>query len=121
MKTAAILFALAAMGGLTLAVLRLGVMDIPPTWMAIAHGIVASLALIALVAAAARDGLPAFGKAALGVFVLAAAGGLYIFVNYHLAGQALPVPLVLVHGAAAVTAFGLLLAAIFAPRAQRHV
>jgi hypothetical protein len=86
---------------------------------AIAHGVIAATALAALVLAAVRPGLPGLGKAALGVFVVAALGGAYIFLNYHMAGMPLPIPFVLLHGGLAVAGFGLLLAAIYGPRMQR--
>src|SRR5687768_15529319 len=111
MKVSAILFALAALGGATLAVLRLSGTEIPPTWMAIAHGLIAATALTSLLFAAAQYGLPPLGKAAVAVFVLAALGGAFIFFNYHMADRALPVPLVLLHGGLALTGFGLLLGA----------
>src|SRR3954453_17648831 len=106
MKTAAVLFGLAALGGLTLAGLPLAGTAIPPTWMAVAHGLIAATALVALIFAAVHAGLPPIGKAALGVFALAALGGLFLFVNYHLADEPLPVPVVPLHGGLALTAFG---------------
>lgn len=115
MKTAAILFGLAALGGLTLAILRLSGTEIPPTWMAIGHGIVAVTALGTLIYAAAQHGLPSWGKGALTFFILAAAGGLFMFLNYHMADQPLPIPLVLLHGGLAITGFSLLITAL-APR-----
>jgi hypothetical protein len=119
MKTAVAIFALAALGGLTLAFVRLTALENPPTWMALAHGVVAVTAIVSLVVAAAQYGLPLLGKAALALFVAAALGGAFIFANYHLSGLLLPMPLVLLHGGLAVTAFGLLLAALSAPQARR--
>jgi hypothetical protein len=119
MKTAAVIFALAAVGGLTLAFLRLNGAENPPTWMAIGHGVVAAAALVSLIVVAAQSGLPAMAKAALVVFVAAAAGGIYLFVEYQLAERLLPMPLVSLHGGLAVTGFGLLLAAIYGHRMVR--
>ena len=113
MGTAAILFALAALGGLTLAGIRLGGKPYPPTWMALGHGAVAAAALGTLAYVAATEGLPTLGQAALGVFVPAALGGATLFLGFHLRGRALPIPLVIGHGLIAAAGLALLLAAYF--------
>ncbi len=111
MTTAAIVFAIAAAGGLALAGLRLSGKELPPMWLAIVHGLVAATGLVLLIAAVAGATVPTLAKVALGGFVVAALGGFALFAN-HLRGKALPVPLVLVHGLVAVLAFVALLAAI---------
>jgi hypothetical protein len=113
MQLAAILFAVAAVGGLTLAGIRLSGIPRPPTWMALGHGAVAAAALGSLIYAAMTQTLPTLALASLGGFILAAAGGAVIFLGFHLRGKPLPIPLVLGHGALAVISFLLLLAAIF--------
>jgi hypothetical protein len=115
MHIAAVLFALAALGGLTIAGIRLSGTPRPPTWLALAHGTIAAAGLITLIYSAATQTLPTIALVALGVFVLAAAGGATIFVVFHRRQKALPIPLVLAHGAIAVAAFVLLLIAIFNP------
>jgi hypothetical protein len=112
MKAAASIFALAALGGLTLAFIRVTQSQNPPTWMVMGHGLVAATALVTLIVVAVRRGLPSLGKAALAVFVLAAAGGAFLNLNYHSANILLPIPMILLHGGLAVTGFGLLLAAL---------
>ena len=113
MQLAAVLFALAALGGLTLAGIRLSGAPRPPTWLALGHGAIAAAGLVALIYAAATQTLPTIALAALGCFVLAAVGGATIFLLFHLRERPLPIPLVLGHGAIAVTAFVLLLLGIF--------
>lgn len=110
----AILFALAALGGLTLAVMhfRSGGRERPPTALAVGHGLVAAAALVLLIigvlgAAAGSSTLPVV---ALAIFVVAALGGAYLFLGKHLRGQALPSAVVVVHGLAAVAGFLVLLA-----------
>lgn len=110
----AILFALAALGGLTLAVLhfRSGGRERPPTALAVGHGLVAAAALVLLIigvlgAAAGTSVLPAV---ALAIFVVAALGGAYLFLGKHLRGQPLPSAVVVIHGLAAVAGFLVLLA-----------
>jgi hypothetical protein len=113
MQLAAILFALAALGGLTMAGIRLSGIPRPPTWLALGHGAIAATGLIALIYAAATQPLPTVALVALGCFVFAAAGGATIFGLFHLKQKPLPIPFVLGHGAVALTAFVLLLIGIY--------
>lgn len=110
----AILFALAALGGLTLAVLhfRGGGRERPPTALAVVHGLAAAAALVLLILGVlgAPAGTSVLPGVALAIFVLAALGGAYLFLGKHLRGQALPSPVVIVHGLAAVAGFVVLLA-----------
>jgi hypothetical protein len=103
-----VLFAIAALGGITLAAMRLGNRPLPFA-LAIAHGALAATGLVLLIAAmvvAAATGT--ILNAALIVFIVAAIGGAILF-SFHLRSQPLPVPLVLGHGLLAVVAFVLLL------------
>jgi hypothetical protein len=111
MQTAAILFALAALGGLTMVVIRLRGAPRPPTWLALGHGAIAASGLVTLIYTAATQGLPMLGMVALGGFVLAALGGATIFLGFHLREKALPIPLMLGHGCLAIVSFVLLLIA----------
>jgi hypothetical protein len=113
METATIVLGLAALGGLTLAGIRLSGTPRPPTWMALGHGTIAATGLVLLIYAAATTTVPLLAQIALGVFVLAALGGAVIFIGYHLQEQPLPIPLVLGHGLIAVTAYVMLLVAIY--------
>lgn len=113
MQAAAIVLALAAVGGLTLAVIRLRGAPWPPQWLAHTHGVVAATGVVLLIHAAATTGIPALAKLALGIFVLAAFGGATLFVAFHRARKPLPIPLVLGHGLIAVTGFVLLLVSYF--------
>jgi len=113
MQTAAIVLALAAVGGLTLAIIRLRGAPRPPTWMALGHGAVAATGLGLLIYAAFDPGIPTLGQAALCVLVLAALGGATMFIGFHLRQQPLPIPLVIGHGLIAATGFLLLLATMF--------
>ena len=118
----AILFGIAALGGITLAVLhfRAGGKTHPPTSIAMLHGTLAVVALIFLIVgiAATADGFSAgfssLAVLALLLFVLAALGGAYMFFGKHLRGEALPSPVVVIHGLAAVAGFVLLLVYLFA-------
>src|SRR4051812_36932345 len=114
MQIAAIVLALAALGGLTLAGIRLSGKPRPQTWMAVGHGLVAATGLGFLIYAEATGSVPQLAQVALGVLILAALGGAAIFVGFHLREQPLPIPLVIGHGLIAATGYALLLASIFA-------
>ena len=113
MQVAAILFALAALGGLTLAGIRLSGKPRPPTWLALGHGAIAAAGLVTLIYTAVTQSLPTLAYFSLGAFVLAALGGGTIFALFHLQEKPLPVPLIFAHGAIAVAGLALLLFAIF--------
>ena len=113
MNHAAIVLSLAALGGLTMLAIRLSGSPRPPTWLALGHGAIAVTGIAILAYAAATVGIPRMAQAALGVFVLAALGGVTIFVRWHLKNLPLPIPIVLGHGLLALTGLGLLLFTVF--------
>jgi hypothetical protein len=82
-------------------------------WMAHGHGLVAATGVGLLVYTATTTGLPTLALVALVIFVLAALGGLAMFLLFHQAGKPLPIPLVLGHGSIAVTGYVLLLVSYF--------
>jgi hypothetical protein len=102
-----ILFAAAALGGLTLAILRFR--DKPlPTPLALGHGAIAAAGLVTLALVAVPHGAPSLARVALGLFGVAALGGFALF-SFQLRKQKLPIGIVVVHGLVAVTAFVILL------------
>jgi hypothetical protein len=113
MPTAAVLFLLAALGGITMVGIRLSGQPRPPTWLALGHGAIAASGLVTLIYTAAMQTIPLLAQIALGIFVLAALGGATIFLGFHMKEKPLPIPLMLGHGAAALTGFVLLVLAIF--------
>jgi hypothetical protein len=115
MQWAAVILAMAALGGIVLAAIRLRGSPYPPTWLALGHGAVAATGVGFLIYAAATSTVPQLAQIALGVLVLAALGGAALFVGFHLRQRPLPIPLVLGHGLAAATGLILLLVAIFRP------
>jgi hypothetical protein len=116
METAAIVLGLAALGGLTLAGIRISGTPRPPTWMALGHGAVAASGLILLTYVAVRSSIPGLAQIALGIFVLAALGGAGIFLGFHVRGRPLPIPLIIGHGLTAIAGFVLLLVSLLASR-----
>ena len=111
MQNAAIVLGLAAMGGLTMAIIRLRGAPWPPMWLAVVHGLAAATGLGMLIYTVATSPVPVpqLAQIATGVFVLAALGGAVLFFGFHMAKKALPIPFVIGHGLIAVTAFVMLL------------
>lgn len=97
-----ILFASAAAGGMLLAFFRLSNRPLPMP-LALLHGALAAGGLVALVLVVAGGG-PVQARIALGIFLVAALGGFFLL-SFHLRKKELPVPVVIVHGLAALAAF----------------
>ena len=113
MQTAAVLLAVSAVGGATMAGIRFSGKPQPPIWLAMLHGFLSAAALTLLIYAWATVGLPMLASAAVVLFVVAALGGVVMNLNYHWKLLPLPKWLVLVHATVAVIGFLLLLAAVF--------
>ena len=114
MKTASVLLAITALGGLTMAGIRFAGTPQPPTWLAMLHGLLAGAAVTLLLYAYFTVGLPALAGWALLLFLAAAAGGAFLNLNYHWKMLPLPMGLIVGHAGAAVAGFALLLAATWA-------
>src|SRR5438046_9768713 len=104
---AAVLFALAALGGIILATLHLKQNDASVS-LALVHGLAAAVGLVLLIIVVTQ--MPSTGLAgvALVIFLIAALGGFVLFAM-HLMRKPLPRGLIFVHGLAAVVAFIILL------------
>jgi hypothetical protein len=110
---AAVVFAIAALGGATLATMHFRGRTVLPMPLALLHGLLAATGLVLLIAAAlTMPGFGGMGLAALVIFLVAALGGFYLFAH-TVRGRRLPSPVVLIHGGAAVVAFLLLLGFLF--------
>jgi hypothetical protein len=103
LNTAALILVLAALGGLTMASLRLSGRPLPPTWLALGHGAIAATGLVLVAREAFIATLPGRGNLALGCIAAAAVGGLIMFFGFHRKGRPLPIPFVLGHGLLALT------------------
>jgi hypothetical protein len=108
-----VVLGMAALGGLTLAAIRLSGTPRPPTAIALLHGVVAASGLGLLAYVVFSGEVAELIRIALGVLVLAALGGATIFLGFHVRGRALPIPLVLLHGLIAATGYVLLLVGVF--------
>jgi len=114
MKTSCALLAIAALGGLTMAGMRFAGTPHPPAWLAMAHGFAAGAAATLLLYAYFTVGLPSLAAWALLLFIIAALGGIFLNLNYHMKQLALPIGIMVVHAVIAVVGFVLLVLAILA-------
>jgi hypothetical protein len=108
MNLALILFAIAAVGGIVLALIRFKGKPYPPMALALVHGAVAAAGLVALIALVAQHHGTSSATTALVLFLVAALGGFALFFH-HIRKVALPIWMVVVHALVAVTAFLILL------------
>ena len=111
LRIAVLVFAIAALGGLVLAIRHFKGQDRP--WpLAILHGLLGAVGLILLLLPVLNRGAPALARTALALFVVAALGGFLLF-SFHLRNKPLPSPVVVIHAGVAVVAFVLLAVGVF--------
>lgn len=109
-----VFFAIAAVGGVVLATMRLKNQPLPPC-LAMTHGGLAAIGLILLIIAMAFCAkCSALLTTALVLFICAAIGGGYMAAAFSMRKKTLPIPLMLAHGSLAVVAFILLLVRVIA-------
>ncbi|GHA72535.1 hypothetical protein [Cognatilysobacter bugurensis] len=113
LQVAVALYALAALGGLAMAGIRFVRHRNPPSWLAMAHGLLASAGLTLQLYASLVAGAPGSALLSALLFLLAAAVGVWLNLRYHEADTPLSKRTVLAHGAVAIVAFALLLFAAF--------
>ncbi|MEO8016849.1 MAG: hypothetical protein ABI769_03470 [Pseudomonadota bacterium] len=107
-----LLFAVAALAGLTMAVMHFRGKTPPRPVLAVLHGLFAASGLVVLLLAGFKVGFGGNSGIALGLLVAAALGG-FVLLSFHLRGRALPTGLVVGHALLAVAGFVLLVAAEF--------
>lgn len=114
LTAAVILFAIAAVFGVTMATMHFRGKTPPPVALTLFHGLFAASGIVLELAALWPD---FSGRAAwsLGLYVLAALGGFTMALGFHLRGKPLPSSLVAGHGFLAVIGFLILLTAAFKP------
>jgi hypothetical protein len=111
MELAALVLAIAALGGATLATLHF--MGRPrPLPLALLHLLLAGTGLALVLRAVLADTSHMLANVAAGILVLVALGGL-VLLSFRLRALPLPTPIVVVHALAAVAGYLTLLAAIF--------
>ena len=103
-----ILFAVAAVGGLAMAVMHFRGVSPPKPVLAVLHGLFAASGLVVLLLALIETGFGGKAGIALGLFVVAALGG-FALLGFHARKQRLPSALVAGHALLAVGGFVTLL------------
>jgi hypothetical protein len=112
--TATALFTVAALGGMVLAAIRFQGRPAPPSWLAMAHGVLAAAGLTLLTYAVLAAGVSGIGTLGWLVLLLAATAGAVLRLRYHDHGVPLPPGLVVGHASVAVLGYALLLGAVLA-------
>ena len=110
LRTAVILLAVTALGGLLMAGMRFSGRPQPPTLITMVHGLLAASGLTLVLYVAFTAGLPGSGWIGLLLLLAAVLGGLVLNLRYHWERLELPIPLILGHAAAA--AIGLVVLAL---------
>ena len=108
-----ILFAIAAVAGLAMAIMHFRGVSPPRAVLATLHGLFAASGLVVLLLALVKTGFGGKFGLALGLLVVAALGG-FALLSYHAKKQRLPSALVAGHALLAVAGFLTLLMAEFA-------
>jgi hypothetical protein len=113
LSLAVIVFAIAAVGGLILAlhVLR---DRFAPWLLSILHAILGATGLVLVLVAVVGDQSGSLIFASLLILVVAALGGFFL-ASFHLRKRLPPKPIVILHALLAVVGFGLLVTGVFAP------
>jgi glucose uptake protein GlcU len=111
MIAAAILFAIAALGGIVMALIRFSGRDYPPVFLAVIHGVFAAAGIVTLLVAALAPGVALSIRVALILFVGAAIGG-FALVYFHANKRPLPISYIVIHGLVAIIAFIILIVGI---------
>ncbi len=108
LKTAVILLAITALGGLVLAGIRIITKQNPPAWFAMVHGLLAGGAITLLLYLFCFGQLSGNALLGLGLLVLAALGGVFMNLAYQWQRLLIPTTIVFLHAALAAIGFVLL-------------
>ena len=109
--SALIIFAIGALGGLTLAAMYVLQGKLAPWGLSLLHGALGAIGLLVLLYAALTSGIAGSALAALVILAIPALGGFYL-ASIHLRGQVAPKPVVFVHAGVAMIGFLTLLGAV---------
>lgn len=107
-KTATILLALTAAGGLLMAIIRFGGADRPPSWIAMLHGLLAGAGLTLMLYAGFTSGIPGMAWAGIALLAVAALAGIYMNLAYHTKLLPIPKETVVIHALVAAAGFALI-------------
>jgi hypothetical protein len=107
--TVVVLFTIGALGGIAMAVIRLGSGNNPPAWLAMLHGMLGAAGLTLLAFAMFTTEVPLPALAGGGLILVAAIGGVVMNLVYHWHGRLLPRGLLLGHAIVAAVGYVALL------------
>src|SRR4051812_19185625 len=96
LRTAVILLAITAAGGIASALFRFSGRPHPPNWLAMLHGLMAASGVTLLLYAALAGHVPVAVWLGIALLAVAAAGGLTLNLAYHWRNRELAIWLVLV-------------------------
>ena len=113
LQTAAVIFAVAAAGGLVMAGVRFMGKRNPPAWLAMLHGLLAAAGLTLVIYAGYAGDVPVLARVAGALLLLAALGGEFLYLGYQWKQRLLPATIVVMHALLAVSGFGFLVVAAF--------
>lgn len=105
---AIVLFACAAVGGIALAALHFAGKELPLA-LSLVHGLFAVAGVVVLIMAVVKLAAAGLLEISLALFVLAALGGVTLFLGFYLPRKKLPSAIVVLHGLLAVSGFVLIL------------
>jgi hypothetical protein len=105
LRTAIVLLAVTALGGLVMAGMRFSGRPRPPSAIAMVHGLLAASGLTLILYAGFASGMPGGGWGGLVLLAVAALGGLVLNLRYHSENLELPMGLMLGHAGLAVAGF----------------
>ena len=108
---ALIIFAIGALGGLTLAGVYVLQGKLAPWALSLLHAALGAIGLLLLIYAALTSVIPGAALAALVILAIAAVGGFYL-ASIHLRGEVATRPIVFIHAGVAVIGFLTLLGAV---------
>ena len=109
--TAIAILAVAALGGIVMALISFSRNRNPPAWLAMLHGLLAAAGLTLILYAMLTTGITGMAQAGLGLLVLAALGGVILNQKYQWRSVLLPASIVVGHAVLAVAGFVLLVLA----------
>ncbi|MEJ8835841.1 hypothetical protein [Ramlibacter sp. AN1133] len=105
LRTAILLLAVTALGGLLMAGMRFSGRPHPPSFIAMVHGLLAASGLTLILYAGLTSGMPGGGWGGLALLLVAVLGGLVLNLRYHWEKRELPMGLMLGHAGLAVVGF----------------
>lgn len=113
LRTSVVLLALTGAGGLLMAMIRFSGRPHPPSFITMAHGLLAGSGLTLLLYAGLTLGLPSTAWGSLALLAAVALSGLILNLGFHWKNKPLPIGLMIAHAGIAVVAVLVLTLAVW--------